>query len=174
MKFCTIKASGRLAVSQRSELGSAGCESPPVCGLKPLQAYEGGAQLQLWPRPRHFNRLTLLTTVSKALKHAGKCPSALCQLWSEKCTLQALTACRCFSYCWLHLMESGTIKTKVFIYLLMSRWHVFTMHTIQFNICVSLLGVFFFMMAFQLYDQSRCKLLLLRLMAVISITLPSF
>lgn len=41
MKLCTIRLSVCLAVSQHSEQGSAGCESPPVCSLKPLQAGEG-------------------------------------------------------------------------------------------------------------------------------------
>ena len=91
MKLCPIRLSVCLAVSQHSEQGSAGCESPPVCSLKPLQAGRGegmgrGVQFQLWPRPRHFNRLTLLTTFPKTLKHAWKRLSAPCQLRSEKCS----------------------------------------------------------------------------------------
>lgn len=36
MKLCAIRQSVCLAASQRSEQGSAGCESPPVGGLKAL------------------------------------------------------------------------------------------------------------------------------------------
>lgn len=60
MKLCTIRHSVCLAVSQHSEQGSAGCESPPVCSLKPLQA--GREKVQLGSRD--FNQLTLLTTYS--------------------------------------------------------------------------------------------------------------
>lgn len=75
MKLCTIRLSVCLAVSQHSEQGSAGCESPPVCSLKPLQAGgRGGVWLQLWLGSRDFSRLTLLTTFSKTLKHASKTP----------------------------------------------------------------------------------------------------
>lgn len=89
MKLCTIRLSVCLDVTQHSEPGSSGCESPPVCILKPLQAGRGGGgvRLQLWPGSRDFNRLTLLTTFSKTLKHAWKCLSALCQSRSEKCNL---------------------------------------------------------------------------------------